>query len=150
MWTVSNHPANASSGDCSARTTVSRPAKKAITCEKPKRSGARRCSCHQPRAYRAPKIAAGIITHGFKSQELKTASDNVSMQTLSSQSGVGQLKTGSSGPQQLERTQGQNNRGCEHERAANDMRDGHPDHRIQRLRIIRRSEPSQVSSQAKQ
>src|SRR5262245_31618927 len=102
MWTVSNHPANASSGDRSAQTTVISPAKKAAGCEKAKRSGARRCSCHQPRPYRIPKVTAGIITHGYKSQELKTASDNVSMKTLSSQSGVSQLKPGSSRTQQPE------------------------------------------------
>src|SRR5262245_56970122 len=150
MWTVSNHPANASSGDNRATTTVTKPVKKTMSCENAKRSGALRCNCHQPRAYRVPKIADGISTHGFKSQELNTASDNVSMQALSSQPGVSQLKTGSSRAQQPERTQGQHYRGGEHERATNDMRDSYPDHRIQRLRIKRRSEPSKVRGQAKQ
>src|ERR1051325_1793 len=79
MWMVSSHPANASSGERSAMTIVISPAKNAASCEKPRRSGARRCKCHHPRAYMAPKIAVGINIHGLSSQELSTAFEIVSI-----------------------------------------------------------------------
>src|ERR1044072_940034 len=75
MWTVSSHPANACSGERRAKRIMASPAKKAASCEKPKRSEARRCSRHQPRAYSAPKTAIGINTDGLNSQELSTAFD---------------------------------------------------------------------------
>src|SRR6185436_17273742 len=79
MWTVSSHAANACSGEMSAKTIVLSPAKKAASCEKRKRFEARRCSCHQPRAYRALKIAVGINTDVLGSQELSIAFEIVSM-----------------------------------------------------------------------
>ena len=79
MWTVSSHAANACSGEMSAKTIVLSPAKKAASCEKRKRFEARRCSCHHPRAYKAPKVAVGINTDGLNSQELSTAFDIVSI-----------------------------------------------------------------------
>src|SRR5215813_5967657 len=79
MWTVSSHAANACIGEISAKTITISPAKKAASCEKRKRFEARRCSRHQPRAYKAAKIAVGINTDGLSSQEPSIAFEIVSI-----------------------------------------------------------------------